>query len=84
VATRLVDDIRRMARDRLRSGDLPREHAALALVGVADGTRQCAVCGDRIPSPMEFRVRLADDSLLYCHLRCHYAWLMEREAFTGL
>ena len=83
VAARLVDDILRMARDRLRSGDLPRESAVLTLAGIADGTHRCAVCDDRIPGPMEFRLRFGDDTMLHFHGRCHYAWLAEREALTS-
>ena len=73
------DDIRLVARDRLRTGDLPRDPVALTRAGLPDGTHLCAVCDEVITGPIEFRVHLASDAALHFHGRCHDAWLLERQ-----
>jgi len=68
-----------MARDRLRTGDLPRDPAELTMAGIPDGTRGCDVCDEVITRPIGIRVRYADGRVLHFHGRCHDAWLIERQ-----
>jgi hypothetical protein len=75
----MVDDIRRMARARLRTGDLPRDPAEFTLAGNPNGTHRCAVCDEVIVGPIEFRLRFANDTVLHFDGRCHDAWLVERQ-----
>jgi hypothetical protein len=75
----MVDEIRLMARDRLRAGDLPRDRAVLTLAGIPNGRHRCAVCDVVMTGPIEFCVRFAKHTALHFHGRCHDAWLLERE-----
>jgi len=70
------------ARERLRSGQLPREPPIRRLAGLSDGTEQCAVCDERIVNLLVYRVSFDDGRTLHFHARCHEAWLIERRAST--
>jgi hypothetical protein len=79
----LPDELRRIARDLIQAGDLPRVPADLTLAGMADGTDRCVLCGERITGPIEFRLLFPDNTVLHFHGRCHDAWLAERAAFSS-
>jgi hypothetical protein len=72
-----------MARDRLRTGDLPRDPAERTMAGIPDGTRWCHVCGEAITRPIVLRLRYANGTVLHFHGRCHDAWLMERQGLEA-
>jgi hypothetical protein len=74
--------LRQQARDKLESGELPREREARVWAGPGAGL-PCAVCGDVIGrDDVEYELQIVEPGrsvhVYRFHRRCHAAWQLER------
>jgi hypothetical protein len=54
-----------------------------AAIVVPDEHHRCALCDEVTTGAAEFLVRFTDGTTRHFHGSCHYAWMMERQAFGG-
>jgi hypothetical protein len=72
------DEIRRRIRDKMASGDLPRQHPLRTWAGFGTG-QPCGVCNDIIGSDtVELEAEGADRKLRFYHSRCYTLLVQER------
>ena len=72
------DEIRRRIRDKLATGDLPRQHAVRTWAGFGTG-QTCGACDDVIQTDtVELEAEGADQKFHFYHSRCYMLLAQER------
>jgi hypothetical protein len=72
------DEIRRRIRDKMASGDLPRQHSVRTWAGFGTG-KTCGACDDAIQTDtVELEAEGVDRKFRFYHSRCYMLLAQER------